>query len=224
MSEYYKIPPKENAQFVAHMEDILVVYKLPYNPDVPVICMDESPKQLIEEVYQSLPTKEGQVKKIDPEYKRNGVINIFMAVEPLGGKRYVKATEHRRKTDWALFMKDLSELYSDASKIIIVMDNLNIHTIGSFYEAFPAAEARELSTKFEFHYTPKHGSWLNIAESELSVLVRQCLSRRIPTLLEIQRLITIWQNNRNNKYSKVNWHFSIDDARTKLKSLYPKFE
>ena len=205
MSEYYKIPPKENAQFVANMEDILAVYKLPYNPDVPVICMDESPKQLIEEIHKPLPTKEGKVKKIDPEYKRNGVANIFMAVEPLGGRRYVKATEHRCKTDWAIFMKNLSELYPYASKIIIVMDNLNTHTNGSFYEAFPPSEARKL-------------------ESELSVLVRQCLNQRIPTLHEIQRLITIWQNNRNNKHAKVNWQFTIDDARIKLQSLYPKFE
>ena len=214
------IPPEENGDFVANMENVLEVYKRPFNEKFPVVCMDESPKQLIGEIKTPIETSPGQVAKYDYEYKRYGVCNVFMACEPLAGKRLVKITERKTKTDWALFLEDISTLYKDAEKITLVMDNYNTHTPGSLYEAFPPAKAKFLWDRFEFVFTPKHGSWLNMAEIELNVLTGQCLNRRIDNIEEIRLETIAWQSHRNNKKSTVNWQFTTDDARIKLSRLY----
>lgn len=199
------------------------VYHRPYDPLYPVICMDESCKQLIGEVRDPIPVAPGHPVLVDDEYVRNGVAEIFLEVEPLGGKRHVKITEHRARTDWALFVKEmLDERYADAQKVILVMDNLNTHSVSSFYEAFPASEARRLAERLEIHYTPKHGSWLNIAEIELSVLKTQCLDRRIPDIDLMRKEVVAWESDRNNRVSTVNWQFTTADARIKLQRLYPK--
>ena len=204
------------------MEDVLEVYQRPYNPEYPVVCMDESPKQLIGDVHPPIPIKPGSVEKIDAEYVRNGTIEIFIEVEPLAGKRHVAITEHRTKLDWAAQMKEMLDIrYSAAKKVVLVMDNLNTHSTASFYEAFPPEEARRLAERLEIHYTPKHGSWLNIAEIELSVLQGQCLNRRIADIETMRNEVDSWQTNRNNQIKKINWQFTTDKARTKLKRLYP---
>ena len=206
------------------MEDVLEVYQRPYDPEYPVVCMDESPKQLIGEVHPPIPIKPGSVEKIDAEYVRNGTIEIFMEVEPLAGKRHVAVTEHRTKIDWAAQMKEMLDTrYPNAKKVVLVMDNLNTHTTASFYEAFPPEEARRLAERLEIHYTPKHGSWLNIAEIELSVLQGQCLNRRIADIETMRNEVDSWQTNRNNQIKKINWQFTTTNARVKLKRLYPKF-
>lgn len=189
----------------------------------PVLCMDESPKQLIEETKTPIAMKPGQSAKYDYEYKRKGVCNIFMCNEPLLGKRYVKITERKTKIDWAIFIKEISELYPDATKIRLVMDNLNTHKPGSLYEAFSAQEAKNIWDRFEFIYTPKHGSWLNMAEIELNVLNGQCLNRRIDNIKTVQKEVKAWEVDRNNMNATINWQFTSADARTKLKHLYPKF-
>lgn len=205
------------------MEDVLDVYQRPYDPAYPVVCMDESPKQLIGEVAPPLPAKPDSVEKIDAEYIRNGTIEIFMEVEPLAGKRHVAVTERRTKIDWAQQIKEMLDVrYPDAKKVLLVMDNLNTHTPASLYEAFPAEEARRLAQRLEIHYTPKHGSWLNMAEIELSVLQGQCLNRRIPDIETIRSEVDAWQLARNNKMKKIDWQFKAADARIKLKRLYPK--
>lgn len=205
------------------MEDVLEVYHRPYNPAYPVVCMDESPKQLIGEVTAPIETKAGSVKKIDAEYVRNGTIEIFMEVEPLAGKRHVAVTEQRTKVDWAEQIKDMLDTrYPDATKVVLVMDNLNTHTTASLYDAFPPAEARRLAERLEIHYTPKHGSWLNMAEIELSVLQGQCLNRRIADIKTMRSEIDAWQTARNNKIKNIDWQFTTADARIKLKRLYPK--
>jgi len=205
------------------MEDVLEVYQRPYNPDYPVVCMDESPKQLIGEVHPPIPIKPGSVEKVDAEYVRNGTVEIFMEVEPLAGKRHVAVTKHRTKIDWAAQIKEmLDKRYPDAKKVVLVMDNLNTHSTASFYEAFLPEEARRLSERLEIHYTPKHGSWLNIAEIELSVLQGQCLNRRIADIETMKNEVDSWQANRNNQIKKINWQFTTDNARVKLKRLYPK--
>lgn len=182
------------------MEDVLEVYHRPYDPEYPVVCMDESPKQLIGEVKTPLSTKPGSTKKIDAEYVRNGTVEIFMEVEPLAGKRHVAVTEHRTKIDWADQIKEMLDIrYPDVTKVVLVMDNLNTHTTASLYEAFPPEEARRLAERLEIHFTPKHGSWLNIAEIELSVLQGQCLDRRIADIDTIRSEIDAWQAARNNK-------------------------
>lgn len=204
------------------MEDVLDVYHRPYNSKYPVICMDESSKQLIGEVHVPIPVAPGHPALHDDEYVRNGVAEIFIAVEPLGGKRYVKITEHRKKVDWAHFIKGvLTKRYRRAEKVILVMDNLNTHSISSFYEAFPPKEARRLVERLEIHFTPKHGSWLNIAEIELSVLKSQCLNRRIPEMEYLRKEVCAWEHHRNNRKAKINWQFKTSDARIKLKRLYP---
>jgi hypothetical protein len=204
------------------MEDILEVYHLPYNSKYPVVCMDESCKQLIGEVREPIPGKPGAVKKIDDEYVRNGVAEIFMEVEPLGGNRHVAVTEHRTRKDWAMQIKQmLDERYPDALKVRLVMDNLNTHGIASLYETFLPSEARRLAERLEIHYTPKHGSWLNMAEIELSVLKGQCLDRRITDISVMQAEVAAWETARNNKTKKINWQFTTTDARIKLKRLYP---
>jgi len=204
------------------MERVLDVYKRPYDKDYPVVCMDESPKQLIEEARLPIPMKPGQEARADCEYIRNGVVNIFMANEPLKGKRFVEVTEFKTKRDWALFIKSIAdEKYPKAKRITLVMDNFNTHNASSFYETFRPKEAKRLWDRFEFIYTPKHGSWLNMAEIELQVLNKQCLKRHISTMVEIKEQVDAWKTQRDNKKSKINWQFTTKDARIKLKRLYP---
>ena len=199
------------------------MYHRPYNRLYPVVCMDESCKQLIGEVHIPIPVAPGHPALHDDEYVRNGVAEIFLEVEPLGGKRHVEITEHRKKVDWADFIKGmLEERYPDAAKVVLVMDNLNTHNVSSLYEAFPPKEARRLAERLEIHYTPKHGSWLNIAEIELSVLKSQCLDRRIPEINIMRKEVCAWENHRNNHQSKIDWQFTTSDARIKLRRLYPK--
>ena len=206
------------------MEDVLEVYERAYDPDYPVVCMDESTKQLIGEVTDPIAMSENHCELIDHEYVRNGVATIFAEVEPLGGRRHVKITERRTAKDWAEFIREmLDERYPDAKKVILVLDNLNIHKIASLYEAFPAEEARRLAERLELHFTPVHGSWLNICEIELSVLGRQCLNRRIENMKTITSEVEKWQHNRNNKQATIDWQFTNEKARIKLKRLYPKF-
>jgi hypothetical protein len=207
------------------MEDVLEVYKLPYDPQRPVICMDEMPKQLLAQTREPLPPEPGQPLREDYEYQRNGVADLFMLFEPLQGKRFVQVTAKRRRLEWATVMQHLAdELYPEAEKIIVVLDNLNTHTPAAFYQTFAPAEARRLVERFEFHFTPKHGSWLNMAEIELSALVRQCLNRRLPNLATVTAEVQAWQQQRNDEVVKVHWQFKTDDARIKLKHLYPKIE
>jgi hypothetical protein len=204
------------------MEDILAVYKRPYDPNEPLVCMDETTKQLIKETRGRVPAEPGIPERYDYEYERNGVCNLFMFYEPFGGKRYVSIRLRRRKVDWALQIKDLLDnQYPTVRKVVLVMDNLNTHTGASLYEAFPPHEARRLLDRLEIHYTPKHGSWLNIAEIELRVLTGQCLNRRISTKQTLEREVVHWQNQRNFLQAKVDWRFSTEDARIKLKRLYP---
>ena len=218
------IPPAQNSSFVANMEMVLDVYKRPFDPKRPVVCMDESPKQLIAETKIPIQASPGKIAKYDYEYRRCGVCNIFMACEPLAGKRIVKITETKTKKDWALFLQDIEALYKDAEKITLVMDNLSTHTPGSFYEVFPPNQAKALWDRFEFVYTPKHGSWLNMAEIELNVLIGQCLNRRIDNIDTVKTEVAAWQQARNNKGAKVNWQFKTEDARIKLKRLYPTLD
>ena len=206
------------------MERALDIYKRPYDEDFPVACMDESPKQLIESV-QVEKMKPGKEKHEDCEYIRHGVVNIFMANEPLKGQRLVEVTEFKKKKDWAAFIKRISdEMYPDAKKTTLVMDNYATHSFGAFYETFKPVEAKRLLDRFESVFTPKHGSWLNMAEIELHVLNTQCINRYIATNEEIKKEISAWQNNRNNKLSKINWQFTTDDARIKLKRLDPSID
>ena len=207
------------------MEDILDVYHRPYDPRRPMVCMDEASKQLIGEVRDPLPARPGQIEKYDSEYKRLGTANIFMAVEPLAGRRTVRVTDRRTKLDWADFIRHLlEEVYPDADCVVLVMDNLNTHSIGSLYEAFEPDKARALATRLEIHYTPKHGSWLNMAETELSILCRQCLDRRIACQQTMAQEIAAWERERNLNESTINWQFTTADARIKLKRLYPSNE
>ena len=207
------------------MEDVLDVYEMPYNPDIPVVCMDEMPYQLLGDAREPLPMRCGDDKKQDYEYVRNGTCSIFAFIEPLTGKQHVNAKAHRTAIDWAEEIKYLvDEMYPNASKIVLVMDNLNTHVRGSLYKKYAPKEARRILTKLEFHYTPKHGSWLNIAELELNILSRQCLSRRLDSLEKVVSEITAWEKERNAHPSEIHWHFSNENARTKLSSLYPELE
>jgi len=204
------------------MEHVLDIYKKPYNEDFPVVCMDESPKQLIEEGKPRLPIRPGEEQRVDYEYIRHGVVNIFMANEPLKGSRIVEVTEFKTKKDWAKFVKRIAdEFYPAASKITLVMDNFKTHSASAFYETFAPEEAKRLWDRFEFVYTPKHGSWLNMAEIELHVLNGQCLNRHIATIDRIKEEVDAWQKHRNNRNSKISWQFTNGDARVKLKRLYP---
>ena len=205
------------------MEKVLEVYKRPYDPLHPVICMDESPKQLIGETRTPVAAKSGSPEKHDYEYVRNGVCNIFMANEPLRGKRMVKITERKQRVDWALFIEEIACQYPDAEKITLVMDNYDTHKAGAFYEAFTPEKAKELWDRFEFIFTPKHGSWLNMAEIELNVLMGQCLGRRIATIEEVKEEVKAWEEFRNNRNATINWQFTTNDARIKLRRLYPTF-
>ncbi len=194
---------------------------MPYDPLYPMVCMDESPKQLIAETKIPILAKPGRLARYDYEYSRKGVCNIFIATEPLAGKRLIRVTSHRKKQDWAKFLEVIEQQYRYAEKIILVMDNLNTHKPGSLYETFRPKKARALLDRFEFVYTPKHGSWLNMAEIELRMLMGQCLGRRIDTITEVRRQASAWEKERNNKEAVINWRFSTDDARIKLKRLYP---
>lgn len=206
------------------MEDVLDIYELPYNKDIPVVCMDEKPYQLLGEARESWAMRPGDNKKIDSEYTRNGTCSIFAFVEALAGRHHVSVREHRTAIDWAEEIRYLvDEIYPAAQKIILVMDNLNTHKPASLYKAFPPEEARRIIKKLEIHYTPKHGSWLDIAEIELNVMTRQCLSRRIASIDALRSELSAWEDERNNGKSKVNWQFTTKDARIKLVSLYPEF-
>lgn len=204
------------------MEDVLDVYEMPYDPAIPVVCMDEKPYQLLGEVRDSWAMRPGDDKKVDSEYTRNGTCSIFAFIEPLGGMHHVSVREHRTAKDWAEEIKYLSDvMYPNAEKIILVMDDLNTHAPSSLYKAFTPEEARRIIKRLEIHYTPKHGSWLDIAEIELNVMTRQCLSRRISSIENLQRELSVWENERNSKQAGVNWQFKTKDARIKLTSLYP---
>jgi len=221
----YCIPPKADAAFVCQMEDVLDVYKRPYDPKRPLICMDEMPKQLLAEKHEPWPIKPEQTAKQDYEYERHGTANLFMVFEPLAGKRHVQTTSQRKIVDWAHLMKMVSdEPYPEAEVIVVVMDNLNTHKLASFYATFEPEEAHRLSRRLEIHYTPKHGSWLNMAEIELSALTRQGLDRRIPDQDTLDAEVQAWAKERNDKVVKVDWQFTTADARIKLKHLYPKIQ
>jgi len=225
LSKQWCIPPKANAEFVWKMEDVLEVYKRPYDPRRPVVCLDETSKQLIGETRPSEPGGPGQTAHYDYEYVRKGVANLFMMFEPLAGQRDVVVTERRTKKDYAERLRHLSdEVYPDAEVIVLVQDNLNTHSPASLYEAFTPAEAQRLTARFEWHYTPKHGSWLDIAEIELGILGRQCLSQRIDSIEKLREQTAAWEKCRDAAQAKVNWQFTTADARTKLKSLYPSMD
>ena len=225
MNQEWCIPPKANAAFVAQMEDVLDVYTRLLDPKHPQVCFDESSKQQVKEVRTPLPGAPGQPARYDTEYERNGVSNLFMFFCPLLNWRHVKVTDHRTATDWAHCMRDLVDVhFPDAERITVVQDNLNTHTPAALYVAFPPEEAKRIWDKLEFHYTPKHGSWLNMAEIELSVLSRQCLERRIPDQATLIREVAAWEAERNAMRATVHWRFTTADARIKLKHLYPVIE
>ncbi len=207
------------------MEDVLEVYTRPYDPRYPQVCMDEVSKQLLRDTRQPLPMELGKPQRHDYEYERGGVVNLFLFCEPLRGKRWIDVTERRTKTDWAHQIKELVDVcYPQAERIVLVMDNLNTHSPASLYETFDPAEARRLAQKLEIHYTPKHGSWLNMAEIELSVLSRQCLDRRVPDFESLQSEVEAWQERRDATGNKIDWRFRTEDARIKLKRLYPSLK
>lgn len=205
------------------MEDVLEVYKRAYNPIRPVVCFDETNRQLIEETRASISVRPGRIKRTDFEYRRRGVINLFMMFEPLSARRYVRLSEQRTRQDFAETIRELVDVhYPDAEKIVLVLDNLNTHNVASFYETFVPVEARRLAEKLEIHYTPKHGSWLNMAEIEIGVLSRQCLSQYISTPEKMHKEVSTWQQKRNQRAATVDWQFTTADARIKLRKLYPE--
>lgn len=219
------IPPEASAEFVYHMEDVIDVYTRPYDPAHPVVCFDESNKQLVGETVEPLPMEPGQPQRYDYQYERNGVCNLFMFSEPLAGWRHVEVTDRRTKQDYAQQMKYLVDVrYPDAEVITVVHDQLNTHVPSALYETFAPAVAKRILDKLEFHYTPKHGSWLNMAEIELSVLSRQCLDRRIPDKESLQREVAAWSERRNRESRHIDWQFTTADARIKLKRLYPSIQ
>ncbi|MFQ5788402.1 MAG: IS630 family transposase [Thermodesulfobacteriota bacterium] len=218
------IPPEQSSDFVANMEMVLDVYRQPYKAEFPVVCMDESPKQLIKETRLPIASSPGSLAKYDYEYERCGVCNIFLASEPLAARRFVKITARKTKKDWANFIENIANEYSNAQKITLVMDNLNTHKPGSLYEIFAPQKAKKLWDRFHFVYTPKHGSWLNMAEIELNVLNGQCLNRRIDKLSTVIKECNAWQKRRNNMNAKINWQFTTKAARIKLKRLYPTLQ
>jgi DDE superfamily endonuclease len=219
------IAPSQSGEFVAAMEDVLKLYEEPYDPARPVICMDETNKQLVGETRTPVPARPGKPRRIDYEYERRGTADVFLFTEPLGNWRCVDVTESRTRVDWALQVKNLvDDYYPHATKIRLVMDNLNTHTIGSLYETFPPEEARRIAEKLEIHCTPKHGSWLNVAEIELRVLTIQCLSRRIADADTLRREVRAWEASRNASDRQVDWQFTADDARIHLKQLYPRIK
>ena len=207
------------------MEDVLAVYTRPYDPRRPLVCFDETSKQLLRDVRAAQPPAPGRLARVDSEYEREGVVNLFLGCEPLAGRRWVDVTAQRTRRDWALQIQQLVDVrYPDAERIVLVMDQLNVHTPGALYDVFSPAEAKRLAEKLEIHYTPKHGSWLNIAECEFSVLSRQCLDRRVPDAATLVREVAAWQQRRNAATCTVDWRFTTADARIKLKRLYPSLE
>ena len=219
------IPPEQDGDFVACMEDVLEVYRRPYDPAHPVVCMDEQPTQLIRETRLKRPVRRGRPERVDYEYERNGTAANFLFTEPLGGWRKVNVRERRTRRDWAQEIRGLLDVdYPDAQRVVLVCDNLNTHTAGSLYEAFEPAQARRLAERLEIHYTPKHGSWLNIAEIELSVFTQQCLDRRIPDVSALRSETMHWYIHRNTDQKSVDWQFTTDTARIKLKRLYPQVQ
>ena len=207
------------------MEDVLEIYRRPYDPRRPVVCLDETFKQLVGETRAPLPVRPGAVERCDYVYTRNGVASLFLACEPLAGWRHVTVTEHRRRGDWAHFVRDLlCGRYCDAERVVLVMHQLNTHSLASLYEAFPPEPAKHLAERVELHHTPKHGSWLNVAEIEFSALGRQCLAQRIACHDTLRRCVGQWEDQRNAAQARVTWHFTTDQARVKLRSLYPSVE
>jgi hypothetical protein len=225
LKEQWVLPPQGNADFVCAMEDVLEVYQRPYDPLRPQVCLDEASKQLIADVQAPLPAQPGKPAREDYEYRREGTANLFMLSEPLAGQRKVHVTDRRTALDFAHVIRDLVEVqYPKAEKIVLVMDNLNTHKPASLYDAFPPEEARRILNRLEIHHTPKHGSWLNMAEIELGVLSRQCLNRRIPNKQTLKKEVSAWNRKRNQEQCKINWRFTAEDARIKLKRLYPSIE
>ena len=224
--QYWVIPPEADAEFVANMEEVLATYEMPYDPACPVLCMDEQPVQLIKETRAPIAATADHPRRVDYEYERAGTANIFMFTEPLAGWREATARQTKTKVDWAIEMGRLLEgRYANSEKVILVSDNLNTHTKGAFYEVFEPARARAIVKRIEFCHTPKHGSWLNIAENELSSLTRQCVSgRRLGDIETLQAEIAAWSTDVNNTQRGVDWQMKIDDARCKLKSVYPKIK
>jgi hypothetical protein len=219
------IPPQQNAEFVCAMEKTLDVYQRPYDPDHPVVCMDETSKQLVAETRKPLPPRPGEPERYDYEYERHGTANIFLFTEPLGGWRHVDVTERHTKVDWALQVRELLDVrYPNAKRVTLVSDNLNVHDEASLYEAFPPAEAHRLIARLEMIHTPKHGSWLNIAEIELNVLTRQCFCQMIGDAVTLREQAAAWESQRNGQQKGVDWQFTTADARIKLKRLYPKIQ
>lgn len=222
MKSQWCIPPEQNCEFVAAMEDVLELYGMPRDENIPLVCMDEQPIQFLRNKIEPIEMKPGRVKKEDYEYGRCGTCSIFMFSAPLEGWRHVEAKEHRTRVDWAYQIDDLlTNHFPNAHKIRLVMDNLNTHTKGSLYQAFPPQKALELARRLEIHYTPKHGSWLNMAEIELSVLTRQCLGKRIKDIETLNREISTWERARNSAEKSIDWQFTTNNARDKLKRLYP---
>jgi hypothetical protein len=222
LKQCWCIPPQANAEFVCAMEDVLAVYQRPFDPKRPLVCMDEMSKQLLADSRPPLPLQPGRPQREDYEYVRHGTANVFLCFAPLLGRRHLKVTEQRTRKDWAEAMREVADIhFPEAEIIVLVLDNLNTHTLASFYEAFEPAEARRLAAKFEIHYTPKHGSWLNMAEIELSILARQCLEGRIADRQTVASEASAWEAERNARQMTVDWRFTTADARIKLKRLYP---
>jgi hypothetical protein len=222
LSKYWCIPPKANAEFVAAMEDVLDVYQRVFDKIRPLVCLDEASKQLVAETRKAIPSKPGQAKRIDAEYRRCGTASVFMLSVPLEGKRHVRVREHRKREDFAEVVRELcDELYPNAETIVLVMDQLNTHNVASLYEAFAPAEAHRLASRLEIHHTPKHGSWLNMAEIELSILSRQCMRDYFESHEQLTQRIKPWQRKRNKTEAGIDWRFTTADARIKLKRLYP---
>jgi hypothetical protein len=218
------IPPQADAGFVAAMEDVLEVYQRPHDPLLPVVCIDETTKQLLKETRQPIAMQKGRPQRVDYEYERNGTASIFMIFAPLEGRREALVTQRHTAIDYANALKHVAdEMFPQAEKIVLVQDNLNTHKPASLYQAFEAKEARRLTERFEWHYTPKHGSWIDLAESELSVLSSQCLDRRIGEMESLRDEVAAWVEDRNKNQAKADWQFTTDDARVKLKALYPIF-
>lgn len=223
--EQWCLAPTADPEFVWRMEDVLTVYRRPYDPARPVVCLDETSRQLLGEARAPLPPGPGRPARSDPEYVRGGVANIFLSTEPLRGWRTVSVSAQRTRLDFAACVKDLVDVhYPKAERIVLVLDQLNTHSPASLYAAFPATEAKRLADKLEIHHTPKHGSWLNMAELELSVLQRQCLRQRLPNPGAMAREVTAWAERRNTQIKQIDWHFTTADARVKLRRLYPAFE
>lgn len=225
LQEQWCFAPTADPAFVAQLEDVLEVYARPYDAAHPVVCLDETSRQLLGETREPLLGAPGVPARVDPEYLRGGVAQLFVVTEPLRGWRHVTVGERRTRREFAQCLKELVDVYyADAERIVLVLDQLNIHSTASLYAAFPPAEARRLAAKLELHYTPKHGSWLNMAELELSVLARQCLRQRLPTQAAMHEAVTAWAERRNAAIQKIDWQFTTDDARVKLHRLYPAFD